>query len=96
MFGYGGGEGDDVVLDLGFDLVNAVYGEGSLVANGVRGGKWDEAEFGEGLGGGDFDGEPATVFVFVRPDFAHCGACVAGDHRACLNLTAKVFARWRV
>jgi hypothetical protein len=44
------------VSDLGFDLVDTVYGEGSLVADSVGSGLGDEAEFGEGLGGGDFDG----------------------------------------
>ena len=38
VLGYGGGEGDDVVTDFGFDLVDAVDGEGALVADGVGGG----------------------------------------------------------
>ena len=35
VLGYGGGEGDDVVLDLSFDFVDAIDGEGSAIANGV-------------------------------------------------------------
>jgi hypothetical protein len=81
VFGDGGGEGDDVVADFGFDLVDAVDGEVAAVADGVGGGLGDEAEAGEGLRGGDFDGEPAAVLVLVGPDAAHGGACVAGDHR---------------
>ncbi len=85
MLGYGGGEGDDVVLDFGFYFVDAVYREGALVADGVGSGLGYEAEFGEGLGGSDFNGEPALVFVGVGPDAAHLGACVAGDHRRFLT-----------
>ena len=80
VLGDGGGEGDDVVADFGFDLVDAVDGEGAAVADGVGGGLGDEAEAGEGLRGGGFDGEPAAVLVLVGPDAAHGGACVAGDH----------------
>src|ERR1700678_1140384 len=68
VFGDGGGEGDDVVLHFGFDLVDAVDGEGAAVADGVGGRLRDEAEFGESLRGGDFNGEPALVFVGVGPD----------------------------
>ncbi len=49
VLGDGGGEGDDVVTDFGFDLVDAVDGEGAFVADDVCGGLRDEAEFGEGL-----------------------------------------------
>ena len=49
VLGDGGGEGDDVVADFGFDLVDAVDGEGGAVADGVGGGLGDEAERGEGL-----------------------------------------------
>ena len=47
--GDGGGEGDDVVADFGFDLVDAVDGEVALVADGVGGGLRDEAESWRGL-----------------------------------------------
>src|ERR1700679_3225220 len=80
VLGYGGGEGDDVVTDFGLDFVDAVYGDSAAVADGVGCGLRDEAEFREGLGGGDLYGEPALVFVGVGPDATHLGACVAGDH----------------
>lgn len=96
VLGDGGGEGDDVMTDFGFDLVDAVYGEGSLVTDGVGGGLGDEAEFGEGLRGGDLDSEPAAVFVLVGPDAAHRGASVAGDHRYFPNLALEATAQWRV
>jgi hypothetical protein len=96
VFGYGGGEGDDIVADFGLDLVDVIDGEGSVVADGVCGGLGDEAEFGKGLGGGDFDGEPALVFVRVGPDAAHLRASVAGDHRLFLTRTGVTSAQWRV
>ena len=96
VLGDGGGEGDDVMTDFGFDLVDAVYSEGSLVTDGVGGGLGDEAEFGEGLRGGDLDSEPAAVFVLVGPDAAHRGASVAGDHRYFPNLALEATAQWRV
>ena len=89
VLGDGGGEGNDVVADFGFDLVDAVDGKGSLVADGVGGGLWDEAEFGKGLGGGDFDSEPAAVFVLVGPDAAHGGASVAGYQGDALQVSYK-------
>ena len=90
MLGDGGGEGDDVVTDFGFDLVDAVDGEGALVADGVGGGLRDEAEFGEGLGGGDLYGEPAAVLVFIGPDAAHSGTCVAGNQGEFLQALREI------
>ena len=84
VLGNGGGEGDDVVLDCGFDLVDALDGEGGLVADGVGGFAGDDAGVGEGLRGGDFHLEPAAVLVFVGPDARHLGAGVAGDHGSIL------------
>src|SRR5437762_7715751 len=81
VFGDGSGEGDDVVTNFGLDLVDAVDCEGSAIADGVGGRLRDEAEFGESLGGGDFNGEPAAVFVGVGPDAAHLRASVTSDHR---------------
>ena len=79
VLGDGGGEGDDVVADFGFDLVDAVDGEVAAVTDSVGCGLGDDAGAGEGLRGGDLDGEPAAVLVFVGPDAAHVGARVAGD-----------------
>jgi hypothetical protein len=84
VLGYGGGEGDDVVADFGLDLVDAGYGEVAAVADGVGCGLRDEAEFGEGLRGGDLNREPAAVLVLVGPDASHGWACVARDHRGSL------------
>ena len=42
----GGGEGDDVVADLGFDLVDALDAEVGALADGVGGVFGDESGFG--------------------------------------------------
>ena len=80
VLGDGGGEGDYVVSDFGFDLLDARDGEAAAIADGVGGDLGHDACGGEGLGSCDFDAEPAAVFVFVGPDAAHLGQRVAGDH----------------
>src|SRR5260370_42403673 len=69
VFGDGGGEGDDVVADLGLDLVDAGYAEVALVTDGVGGGLGDEAALCGGLRGGGCHGEPADGLVVAAPDF---------------------------
>ena len=81
LLGDGGGEGDDVVADLGFDLVDASDGEVAAGGDGVGGGLRDEAETGEGLRGDGLDREPRAELVFVGPDAAHGRTCVTGDHK---------------
>ena len=85
VLGDRGGEGDDVVFDLGFDLVNAVDSESTAVTDCVSGGLRNEAEFRESLGSGDLDGEPAAVFIFVGPDPAHLRTGVASDQKRLLD-----------
>lgn len=80
VLGDGSGEGDDIVLDLCLDGVDALDGEVALVADGIGGLLRDEAEARECLGGGGLHLEPAAVLVLVGPDAAHSGACVAGNH----------------
>ncbi|SPE28460.1 hypothetical protein SBA2_40023 [Acidobacteriia bacterium SbA2] len=79
-FGDGRGEGDDVVANFGFDFVDALDAEVGALADGVGGVHGDEAGFGKGLGGGDFDGQPGAEAVFIAPDAGHLGAGVARDH----------------
>ena len=81
MLGDRGGEGDDVVADFGFDLVDAGDGEVAFLGDGVGGGLGDKAGVGEGLRCGGLDAEPATVLVLVGPDAAELRAGVARDHR---------------
>ena len=79
-FGDGGGEGDDVVADFGFDLVDAFDAEVGALADRLGGFFGDEAGLGEGFGGGDFDGQPGAEAVFVAPDAGHLGPGIARDH----------------
>ena len=79
LFRHGGGEGDDVVLDLGLDLLNAGDVDISVGANGPRGRVGHDAGLGQDLGGGGFDLQPHAVLVFFTPDPAHGRAGVTSD-----------------
>ena len=80
-----GQEGDDVVLHLALDLVDA-----RRVRTGVRpfsqmaaaARLGDHAQLGHGVGGVRLDLEPDAVARLRRPDVGHLGAGVAGDHGA--------------
>ena len=81
VFGDRGREGDHVVPDLGFDLVDAFDGEVAAVANSVGGRLRYEAGGGQRLRCGGFDSQPAAILILIGPDAAHLFAGVAGDHR---------------
>jgi len=70
VFGDRRGESDDVVLHLGFDLIDPFDGEVAAIPNGVGGSLRDHARAGERLRRGNFDAQPAAVLVFVGPDAA--------------------------
>ena len=83
-FGEMGEEGDDVVLDLALDLVDARGVEGRrlpFLPDGLRRRLRDHAEFGHGAGGMRLDLEPDAKPRLRRPDRRHLRAGVAGDHR---------------
>ena len=94
-FGDGGGEGDDVVADFGFDFVDALDFEVGALADGFGGGLGDESGGGEGFGGGDFDGEPGAEAVFVAPDAAEVGTSVARDHGVLLSQSSHFWRKRR-
>ncbi len=80
-----GQEGDDVVLDLALDRVDARDVEGGVLALGpdrFGGVLRDDAELGHGVGGMRLDLEPDAEAGLRRPDRGHLGAGVAGDHQA--------------
>ena len=68
-----------------FDLVDARDGEAGVGAEfgGCCGG--DDAGFGEGIGGGEFDAQPVAVFAVFRPDDGHLRTGVASDQRELLH-----------
>ena len=78
-----GEEGDDVVLDLALDLVDAGDVEVGVLAfrpDGLRRFLRHDAERGERVGGMGFDLEPDPVARLRVPDRGHLGPGVAGDH----------------
>ena len=79
--GHGGGEGDDVVADFGFDLGDAVQVEVGPLANGAGGVLGHHAGFGQSLRGRDFDRQPGAKAILIAPDAAHVGAGIAWDQR---------------
>jgi hypothetical protein len=76
-------EGDDVVLDLGLDGVDAGDVELGGVAfgpDGLCGFLGDDAQFGHGVGGVRLDLEPDAELGFRRPDRNHRGTGITRDH----------------
>src|SRR5580698_2600821 len=76
-----GGEGNDVVLDFRFDLLDSGDGKTCTGGDGVGGWGGDDAIFGQDRAGCGFDLKPAAVFIFFGPDAAHGRACIAIDQR---------------
>jgi hypothetical protein len=78
-------EGDDVVLDLGLDGVdagNVEFGGFAFFPDLLCGVLRDDADLGHGLGGVRLDLEPDAELGFRRPDRDHVGAGIARDHAA--------------
>ena len=78
-------EGDDVVLDLRLDRIDAggvELGCLALVPDFLGSVLRDDAEAGHGLGGVRFDLEQDAEFRFRRPDCGHLGAGIACDRHA--------------
>src|SRR5690606_34603262 len=78
-----GGEGYDVVVNFGFDGVDAVFVEifrpaGLQVFHRFRG---YVPQPGEGLAGQQLHFQPAAVLGLVAPQGGHGGAGITGNHR---------------
>jgi len=80
MLGDIGEEGDDVVVDLGFDPVDPLDAEGGAGPDAVKVGGGNDAELMHSLAGQDLDFEPDGELVPVFPDSAHFGPCIPCDH----------------
>lgn len=80
LFRDAGQEGDDIVLHLPLDLVDA--GDVKAAALLHRHGRLlrDQPELGHGLGGQSLDLEPNSELGLGLPNASHFGAAVAGDH----------------
>ena len=79
FLGHSSGEGDDVVLHLGFDLVDAIEVEVTLFADGDGRRLRHQSGFGERFSGCQFDLEPGAELVLVAPDMPHFGAGITCD-----------------
>src|SRR5208282_3621119 len=79
-FGYGCCESDDVVLDLGFNLEDAVNVEVGARVDRFGGIFRHDASGGERFGRGDLDRQPGAEAVLVAPDASHLGPGVTWDH----------------
>ena len=76
-------EGNDVVLNLALNRVNARDVEGGVpafVPDFLCGAFRDDAKLGHGVGGVRLDLEPEAVASLGVPDRCHFGSGVAGDH----------------
>ncbi len=80
VFGDVGEEGDDVMLGLGLDLLDAGHLEAGLLPDMGHGGLGNQAVEGHGLQGGQLHLEPGVKFIFFRPDAGHLGSAVAWNH----------------
>ena len=70
-FGHCGGEGDDIVADLGLDLLDALNTKIGALADCAGRLFGHHAGLGQSLGGGYFDGQPGAEAILVAPDAAH-------------------------
>ena len=80
LFGHRGQEGDYVVLDHLFYLVDPFGIETGLGPYLQEGGAGDLAQLGPGFADGQLDLEPGAVFGFIGPDRPHFGAGVSFYH----------------
>jgi hypothetical protein len=78
--GNGRGEGNDVVADFRFDLVDTLNPEVGALFDCFGGVFRNQAGFSQGFGGCDFDGKPGAEAVFVAPDAGHFRPGIARDH----------------
>ena len=69
--------------NFSFDFRNTIKVEVGALLDRTRGVFGNYPRFGQGLGGGDLDGEPGTKAIFVAPDSAQLGSRVAWDQRSC-------------
>jgi hypothetical protein len=80
MLGEVGEEGDDVVLGLALDRVDALDLPLALLPDLARGAPGDDPEGCLRVAGMGLDLEPDAESVLGLPDGGHLGAAVAGDH----------------
>jgi hypothetical protein len=75
-----GGEGNDVMLHLAFDLVNARDVEGSVLAQRARGIRGNFAGLGQRFSGRQLYRQPLLEAILIAENAAHFGPGVSWDH----------------
>ena len=80
VLGNGRQKGDDVMLHLALDCVDAGNVETATLPDRIGGVLGDDPELGHGLGRIGLDLEPDAELVLRLPDASHFGAAIAGDH----------------
>src|SRR5260370_34852246 len=80
MLGEIGQKGDDVMVGLPLDLIDACDLRSSLLPGGAPRRRRDDAKRRLRVTGVRLDLEPDTETVLRLPDRAHRGAAIAGDH----------------
>src|SRR5579884_1567687 len=85
-----GGECDDVVLNLGFERLDARKVEIAALPNCLGSRLRNHAGFGQRLRSCNFNAQPHAELVFVTPDAAHFGPGVACDHARASTITWKL------
>ena len=86
MLGDAREKGDDVVLDLALDLVDARDVEAPRVAQRLRGAGRNLPEPLHRFGGKRLDFQPDLIFAVIGPDGRHLRPGIAGDHEALIML----------
>ena len=71
---------DDLMLDLGFDLANALHVEARFFANARDRRLGHFAESSQALGREDLHVEPFLKTIFLGPDAAHLRPRITRDH----------------
>src|SRR5271166_1965101 len=75
--GHSGGEGDNVMLHLSFNLLNALDGEAGFCGNGLGGSLGNHAALGQHEACRRLYLKPAAVLVLFGPDASHRQASIA-------------------
>ena len=89
-------EGNHIVAHLGLDLLDALHAEIGALADRVRRLFGHHASLGQGLGGGNFHGQPGAKAIFIAPDAAHFRTCITRDQGECASLSISLRVGQRI
>ena len=81
MFSEIGEKGDDVMLGLALNLIDAIDFPLATLPDGLGGILWNDPQLSLRITGMGFDFKPDTELVLRFPNVCHIGAAIAGNHR---------------